>query len=503
MMKWKHGVAFMAWCSMRSAGTRSRSMVARAMSAAVMLCLLSAPVFAQNEEPTPSGTPMATPSPVPTLQRQIRETGQVSLSIDGLGTSTSSGIIQVQKPAGATVRRAFLAAASGGISNRIIANGDVQIDGSGVNWTIVEPALAAVQAYNHWAEVTSLVKTKIDAAPAGRVDFTITESGSSTIEGEILAVIFDDPNELTTNTVVLFFGGQSSLGARFGVNLIQPVDTTDPDLAIQMSLGISYSNQSFTNTQVSQIDVNGSRVTSSAGGEDDGETAGGALFTVGGLDDSFSNPDPFAAPANPRTDDELYDLLPFVAQGSTRIAVDTLNPSNDDNLFFVAFFFRDATATVDVAERGQGQGAVAGNGTLSTVQTSLPPSALARNRRKITTTFSGYNNRKGVGGSVIYTDRINGIRLRSTQISSVEINGNTATISGIANVNGIGGYNFVLTAIDNVPSYSLIGDGFSLQIAGNEEFFSINSTFAPGGVRVTSTGTPSVGPPALPPANRF
>jgi hypothetical protein len=30
------------------------------------------------------------------------------------------------------------------------------------------------------------------------------------------------------------------------------------------------------------------------------------------------------------------------------------------------------------------------------------------------------------------------------------------TISGVARVNGIDGYSFVLTAVDNVPTYSLL-----------------------------------------------
>ena len=40
----------------------------------------------------------------------VTETGLITLSIDGLGTATATGTLQVQKPAGATVRRAFLAA---------------------------------------------------------------------------------------------------------------------------------------------------------------------------------------------------------------------------------------------------------------------------------------------------------------------------------------------------------------------------------------------------------
>jgi hypothetical protein len=87
-------------------------------------------------------------------------------------------------------------------------------------------------------------------------------------------------------------------------------------------------------------------MTSSAGGEDDGNNSNGALFTVGGLDDSNANPDPNAPPANPRTDDELYNLLPFVNTGDTKIAIFTKNPSSDDNIFFSALFLSSTTAVV-------------------------------------------------------------------------------------------------------------------------------------------------------------
>jgi hypothetical protein len=134
-------------------------------------------------------------------------------------------------------------------------------------------------------------------------------------------------------------------------------------------------------------------------------------------------------------------------------------------------------------------GAVTGNGKLSVVPVVGQARALANNKRTITTSFSGFSSRRGrTHGSVIYTDRINGIYLRATEITSVQINGNVGTISGIARVNGINGYSFVLTAIDNMPTYSVVGDGFSLQISDGVDFFNINSTFAPGGVRVISTG---------------
>ncbi len=43
------------------------------------------------------------------LQPMVTETGKINISVDGLGTS-GSGIIQVEKPEGATVRGAYLIA---------------------------------------------------------------------------------------------------------------------------------------------------------------------------------------------------------------------------------------------------------------------------------------------------------------------------------------------------------------------------------------------------------
>jgi len=65
--------------------------------------------------------------------------GRVSDSVDGLGTLSDTGTIRVNKPVGATVRAAFLLAASTGYSGYQIPNGDVQIDGTPVNWTTTIP----------------------------------------------------------------------------------------------------------------------------------------------------------------------------------------------------------------------------------------------------------------------------------------------------------------------------------------------------------------------------
>ena len=72
--------------------------------------------------------------------------------------------------------------------------------------------------------------------------------------------------------------------------------------------------------------------------EDDGQPAGGAVLTVGGLDDSNSNPlDPYQTGVyGPNYNDELYNWIPFVSDENTSITVYTLTPPDDDNIFFYA-----------------------------------------------------------------------------------------------------------------------------------------------------------------------
>ncbi len=287
----------------------------------------------------------ASPSPTSTtsLSPFVTETGKISLSIDGMGTLSDSGVVQVEKPAGATVRSAYLITAS--MSGQgPLANGTVAVAGNPVNW---DAGVSSLSWWNYRADVTPIVKPIVDAAPAGRVNITLTESLSSKVDGSVLAVIFNDPGVVKDNTVVLLFGGQNTAGDTFNIGLADPLDMSDPDLALGMSLGISYGFQASGGGQYSIVDVNGDRLTTSAGGEDDGASYNGALITVGGLDDNSSNPaDPYQTPVNQRTDDELYDLLPFVENGDTSIQVDTSNPSNDDNIFFGAFNLASTSAVV-------------------------------------------------------------------------------------------------------------------------------------------------------------
>jgi hypothetical protein len=285
----------------------------------------------------------------------VTETGPITLSLDASGSNGGPyefrggppETLRVRKPAGATVRRAFLAAASVGFSGRRLLNGDVILDGVGINWQLSTPS--RISSWNHWAEVTPLVKPKLDAAAPGIISFSVGEVSTRGIDGEILAVIFNDPAQTTSNTVVLLFGAQDTAGDTFNIPLGNPINKADPRLAIDLSLGISNSlQQGPSPTQRSIVDVNGNRLTSLAGGQDDGQAQGGALITVGGLGASNANPPPFDTSSGPPgNDDELYNLLPFVANGATSIAVFTQNPSLDDNIFFAALSLRASPPAVN------------------------------------------------------------------------------------------------------------------------------------------------------------
>lgn len=316
---------------------------------ALLLSLAIVPA-AMASDPEPGTAPASSfaTSVSSSLAPVVTETGKITLSLDAAGSNDASSTIQVEKPsAGATVRAAYMMAASiyGGYGGGQIADGDITIDGTAISWDVETSNV--LSSYNYWTDATALVKAKIDAAPAGLVDFTLVEvNRNSYVDGEILAVIFDDPAQAASNTVVLCFGSQNQEGDTFAIGLAEPIDKSDPDLVLDFSLGISYSHQGIN--QYSVVDVNGERLSTSAGGEDDGYDANGALITVGGLDDSNANPaDPNATPnGDPRYDDELYSLLPFVEDGDTSITVYTENPSDDDNLMFAGLFLGGATAVV-------------------------------------------------------------------------------------------------------------------------------------------------------------
>jgi len=273
----------------------------------------------------------------------IQLTGQLTVSADANGNNgLGGGFLRVDKPAGGTVRAAYLMAASHGVfGHRVINDGDVVLAGKAVNWdrnVFNNAGFDPIFFHNVFADVTAVIKPIIDPAGPGITLISVQEMGTTTINGTILVVVFKDPNQAATRSFLLLFGGQNTLGDTFLINLAAAL-AADPNLTAIMGLGIAHGFQASTGTpQVSLIDVNGSRLTSSAGGEDDGISEDGALITVGGIGDSIANPPaPFAPSTGFRTDDELYDLRPFLKVGDASIVVHTVNPTNDDDILLAYF----------------------------------------------------------------------------------------------------------------------------------------------------------------------
>jgi Big-like domain-containing protein len=268
--------------------------------------------------------------------------GQVVLSEDACGTNTpsptSSCTVDIEKPsASATVREADLFCATIP-ANYTPKNGDVTVNGVPVAWDqlISYQYFPGAGGVNARDDVTAIVKPVGDAALPGLVSFTITENPTLQYDGCALKVIWDDPTT-TVNSILIFFGHQESAGDTFVINFAQPLDANAFLQPLEFSLGISFGFQ--PGGQFSQVDVNGMRLTTSAGGQDDGAGANGALITLGGTGDTTANPPPLAPPVTPSVpDDELYDLRPFVNIGDTSMTIFTLNPSNDDNIFLANVF---------------------------------------------------------------------------------------------------------------------------------------------------------------------
>jgi Calx-beta domain/Domain of unknown function (DUF4114) len=274
------------------------------------------------------------------LNALLNETGKIYLSVDGKGTASATGTVRVLKNAGATVRKAYLI----GDSTNVEAV-SASVNNTAIAWDRVETTpLQGGLFYSYRTDVTAILKPTIDAAAAGTLNIAVDEGIGSPYEGLALAVVFDDPNQLVDQSVILYFGGLKPTGATATINFATPVNTS-ATLSATFGLGIGYSfneDSLFSTPQTSQIQVNGQLLTSVAGNYDDGLTDNGTLFTIGGIGDSPNNPAPNST--DYKTDDELYNLLPFIKNGDTALTLNTVNQSNNDHIFFAHLTLQGITA---------------------------------------------------------------------------------------------------------------------------------------------------------------
>jgi hypothetical protein len=274
-----------------------------------------------------------------------------ALSIDGFGSTTNSGFIQANIPTGSTIQRAYLYATSVWDMSPVYGvtfHGNALSVGSATILSPDEnPATTA-----RW-DVTSIIASSFTG---GLQDFSILEDGQN--DGAVLVVAYSNPSTQGLTSVILD-GELSTGGDTVAFNFASPYTGGD----FLVSLASSYSDQ--PSDQATEIDVTTDstnsyrRLTTSAGGQDDGEAADGALMTVGGIGDNPTNPDPSASssdPSAPRIDDEYYNLAlgnsansaPFISSGDTFLRLKTVNTSNDDNVFgmFITSGFKSTATSV-------------------------------------------------------------------------------------------------------------------------------------------------------------
>jgi hypothetical protein len=274
--------------------------------------------------------------------------GKGGYSADGIGTTGSSGLVQVDIPAGSTIESAYLYASTYTLDSPF-ASVSVELDD--VPYTLAPTPLntydgcCGLQSFKYTgADVKAQVAAKYASDGPGVFDFTVEEisPGTGNTDGVALVVIYSNPT-LPFRTIAVMDGSLATAGETTLIGLSEPLDKTIPGFDATLALGIGFSYQGVDGNacgginQKSSVSINAGVLSSCAGNYDDGEGANGALFTVGGVSDDTTDV--------AGVEDELYNLSPFLAQGDTLITMDTANTSADD-LIFLSILSITAKATV-------------------------------------------------------------------------------------------------------------------------------------------------------------
>jgi len=264
-----------------------------------------------------------------------------ALSVDAFGGN--SGLLQTEIAADSTILAAYL------YSSSVWTN---TVSPVTLNGTLLNPAVDGIllgpdanPTTNFIYDVTGLMTSSIDGI-WGLQDHTIVENGNN--DGEVLVVAYSNASTLGS-TAIIMDGELSTDEDSTTLNFADPYSGGDLLMSLAISFGNDSSNTQFTEVDITTDSTTDRRLTSGAGGYNDGFLANGGLITAGGVGDDPTNPaNPFANSG----DDELYNLAlgnvldpsPFISVGDTFLELTTRNPSDDDNIFGL---FLTSSFTID------------------------------------------------------------------------------------------------------------------------------------------------------------
>jgi hypothetical protein len=259
---------------------------------------------------------------------QVYSGGNYGVSTSGCGSSGPTCTLFTDMPTGATLVSAYLYSAY-----LDSASPTVTLNGTAVAFTQNNPNLTACCGIGSVrADVTSIVTPLVMAGTA--VPLTVSEGSlSATTDGEELVTVYKLPTGADT-TVAILDGFADVLGDTATLTLSTPWVAGN---SAEMMIGDSFSCCG----QESTITVNGTVITNTAGNNDDcdlpASPVNGCLITVGtDLPDGVSDPFSPLLPTYAQ-DHERYDLTGEMTVGGTSITVDTINASQDDNIFAAVF----------------------------------------------------------------------------------------------------------------------------------------------------------------------
>jgi hypothetical protein len=264
--------------------------------------------------------------------------GDYGVSTSGWGSTTQSGTISTTVPVGSTVVAAYLYSST--FQGASSAGGT--LGGSVVNYSAaLGQNNAQLQAFR--ADVTSIVAPVINGGAGGTYNFAITETNSLQ-DGEGLVVVYTNASR-PTQTVAILNGFSQTTGDSSSIHFGTPLNPAASGFFAHMAIGDGFSCCS----QASNISVNGLLMTTVAGNNDssvDPTPVNGNLITVGNINGPYTGGTP-GSPQNVYANDhEAYDLSPFIKLGDTNIVLNTVNPSNDDNIFLEVFNVSGAATVV-------------------------------------------------------------------------------------------------------------------------------------------------------------